>query len=389
MAIALSLLETLIFIGRKYINLLFISSMIDIEKRIKSLSLLGSFLAGFTDNYIETEGEDSTEYLNELFKERVEDAILTSVHYNGWFTPPNVRNALSALAANLSEENLRKWLSAYPEIKNTVKNPKRIGVIMAGNIPLAGFHDFLSVLITGNIFFGKLSSQDKIFLPLIAEILIEIDPEFSSQIIFTEGKLKDIHAVIATGSNNSSRYFEYYFGKYPHIIRRNRNSVAVLSGKESQADLFNLGYDIFQYFGLGCRNVSKLFVPEDYEFENFFTSIYDHHHVADNHKYGNNYTYNKTVFLLNNDKLLDNGFLILKEDKKNYSPVGTLYYERYTDFKELEPGLRSGLFSDLQCVVTKIPTDLPTIDFGKTQQPKFSEYPDGIDTVKFLLELAD
>jgi hypothetical protein len=361
--------------------------MIDIEKRIKSLSLLGSFLAEFAENYSEPDGDQAAEFLNEIFKDKIEAAIQTAMHHNGWFTPENVRNAIGAIAENLSEKKLRTWIKDYPEIVAENIKPKRVGVIMAGNIPLAGFHDFLCVLISGNIFLGKLSSQDKILLPLIAEILIEIEPDFSSKIIFTEGRLSDIQAMIATGSNNSSRYFEYYFGKYPHIIRRNRNSVAVLSGKETQADLFNLGYDIFQYFGLGCRNVSKLFVPENYKFDDFFAAIYDHSYVGNNHKYANNYIYNKTLFLLNNDKLLDNEFLILKQDTKSHSPVGTLFYEPYKDFTHLESMLKSGLSSDLQCVVTGIKAEFPTVEFGKTQNPGLSDYADGVDTLKFLLEL--
>ncbi|MBA3901909.1 MAG: acyl-CoA reductase [Bacteroidetes bacterium] len=358
-----------------------------LERRINVFSTLGKFLRQFADKDAANEIDDETVALNTLFYDQIENAIRSSVHYNGWFIESNVRTALGAFAQNLNEKDISEWIEPYRDELEKDKGPLKVGVIMAGNIPLAGFHDFLSVLIAGNTFFGKLSSSDRILLPLISEVLIEIEPEFKTKIIFSSGRIDGVQAVIATGSNNTYRYFEYYFGKYPKILRKNRNSVAVLSGNETPMNLFNLGYDIFQYFGLGCRNISKLYVPEAYDFDKFFAGIFEHQPVENNHKYANNYMYNKTVYLLNNHKLLENGFLILKEDKSNTSPVGMLFYEYYDDFKTLEPDLNNGLQTNLQCLVTRIETSLPTIDFGKAQSPKLSDYADGVDTIKFQLEI--
>jgi hypothetical protein len=360
--------------------------MISFVDRINAFSALGKFLRQFGDSQFLKETDEANENLNELFYERMVSAIHSSVHYNGWFTEENVRNALGAFAFNLEMEKLQEWLKPYSGDIENPSEPLRVGVIMAGNIPLAGFHDFLCVLISGNSFVGKLSSSDKILLPLIAEVLIEIEPEFKNRVIFSTGRIDNINAVIATGSNNTSRYFEYYFGKYPNIIRRNRNSVAVLTGNETPRQLYSLGEDIFQYFGLGCRNVSKIYVPEGYEFDKFFTGIFEHQKVANNHKYANNYDFNKTVYLLNNVKLLDNGFLLLKEDSGTSSPVSTLFYEYYSDKATLEDVLKSGLLSELQCIVSEMETNLPVVGFGQAQSPKLSDYADGVDTMKFLLE---
>jgi hypothetical protein len=363
--------------------------MLTLDNRIFAFSALGKFLGQFAGKESETETDEKTAALNALFYEKVENAILSSVHYNGWFVESNVRIAIEAWSENLTESNLAEWLEPYRVEIEKEKPVIKVGVIMAGNIPLAGFHDFLSVLMFGNTFFGKLSSSDRVLLPLISEVLIEIEPEFRNKIIFSSGMVDGIDAVIATGSNNTFRYFDYYFGKYPNVLRKNRNSIAVLSGNESPIDLFNLGYDIFQYFGLGCRNVSKLFVPKGYDFDKFYTGIFDHQAVQNNHKYGNNYMYNKTVYLLNNHNLLDNGFLILKEDSTNSSPVGVVYFEYYDDFSKLEAQLKEQLNDSLQCVVTKIETSFSTVYFGKAQKPKLSDFADGVDTIRFQLEISN
>lgn len=301
---------------------------------------------------------------------------------NGWFTQENIKFALKSWGEALSEENLQQWVSKY-KIEET--EPKQVAIIMAGNIPLVGFHDFLSVLITGNKVLAKLSSNDKTLLPFLAEQLISIEPEFKNFIEFTEGRLKDFDAVIATGSNNTARYFDYYFGKYPNIIRKNRNSVAVLTGNETEADLKNLADDIFRYFGLGCRNVSKIYIPEDYDFEPFFKGMFSWKEIIHNHKYINNYDYNKAVYLMDSFPLLDNEFMLLKEDKGFSSPISVVFYEKYTSKYAVKKMLEAEA-ENIQCLVTKagLPNEIP---FGKAQNPKLWDYADGVDTVDFLLKL--
>jgi Acyl-CoA reductase (LuxC) len=258
---------------------------------------------------------------------------------------------------------------------------KTIAVITAGNIPLVGFHDFLSVLISGQNVLVKQSSSDKSFLPLIRDYLIAINPEFNNRIRFSEEKLKGFDAVIATGSNNTARYFEYYFANYPNIIRRNRNSVAVLKGDETKEELYQLGKDIFQYFGLGCRSVSKLMVPRGYNFDLFFEAVFPYHTLIEIKKYENNYTYNKAVYLMSEFKLLDNGFLMLKEDAAYSSPIASLFYEYYDSTEALEIKLSDNTES-IQCVIGK--GNEGYIPFGKSQCPELYDYADGVDTLGFL-----
>jgi hypothetical protein len=305
---------------------------------------------------------------------------------NPWFTESNVLNALEAIGQSLKEEEFVEWVSAYIN-KLNVENPKRVAVIMAGNVPMVGFHDMLCVLLSGNKFTGKLSSEDKLLLPFIAKILIHIEPQYAGLIEFTDGQLKDMDAVIATGSNNSARYFEHYFGKYPHIIRKNRNSVAVLNGEEEKEELAALGNDVFRYFGLGCRNVSKLFVPEGYDFNNFYEAIYDQKEIINNNKYANNYDYNKTVYLMSGDSsLLDNNFLLLKKDDSYSSPIGVLFYEFYKNAAELNKKLAAD-HEQIQCIVSSAPEIGNAIPLGAAQCPKLSDYADGVDTMKFLASL--
>lgn len=355
--------------------------MMDTVRRIDAFVRLGKLLKGFAKP-----GEQQQDSLYNEFSERMEAAIRAAYFHNGWFTEANVRSAFEGIAAYLDERSLRAWLDKYPELENKSSDPKRVGVIMAGNIPMVGFHDMLCVLLSGNIFVGKLSSDDKILLPRVVEMLIAIEPGFKDRVIFTEARMNDVDAMIATGSNNTSRYFEYYFGKYPHIIRKNRSSVAVLDGSETEEELRGLGKDIFQYFGLGCRNVSKLFIPQDFDLDRFFKAIYDYKWIVDNKKYGNNYDYNKTVYLLNGEQLLENGFVLLKEDIALSSPVAVIFYERYTDDEALRDRLRIDAAS-IQCIVSKRKDIKNKIDFGKTQCPAPWDYADGVDTMKFLLQL--
>jgi len=319
---------------------------------------------------------------NDAFFDRFVSLIELSQSHNGWFTPEQVYFAIQSWADALTEANLTQWLSSYTIVG---KQPKRIGLILAGNIPLVGFHDFLSVLISGHHAVVKTSSNDQKLLPFLAEYLIAIEPQLQNCITFTEGKLENFDAVIATGSNNTARYFEFYFKDKPSIIRKSRNSVAVLNGNETTEDLENLGEDIFRYFGLGCRNVSKLFVPKDYDFKTFFEAIYKYGDIIHYEKYANNYDYNKAVFLMSLFKLLDNEFLTLKEDNSYASPISSVFYEHYDDVKTVENRLKTDT-EMIQCIVSNNLIE-NSIAFGQTQKPQLWDYADNVDTIQFLIDL--
>jgi len=351
-----------------------------LEKRINAFVQLGLFLKQFKN---ENKAE-SLKGINDRFYDEFIELITRQKAYNGWFIKENVLNSITEIGASLSKENLSKWVSTYP-IKDI--SEKEVGVIMAGNIPLVGFHDMLCVLITGNKIQAKLASGDNTLIRKIAEILFEIEPTLSGKISFTE-KLQNFDAVIATGSNNTSRYFKQYFGKHPHIIRKNRNSVAIVNENDGIEEFKKLGKDIFQYYGLGCRSVSKIYFPKGYRIDTFFESILDDFQdVTQNNKYANNYDYNKAVYLMGNNQLLDNGFLLLKEDEGLNSPVGVLNYEYYNSISELEQYLEKRK-DEIQCVVSGKNTSTKTIGFGQAQCPKLNDYADGIDTVNFLLKLT-
>jgi hypothetical protein len=317
-----------------------------------------------------------------LYFDRFVDLIQLSQSHNGWFTPEQVCFSVQSWANALTDENLNQWLSSYNFIET---KPKTVGLILAGNIPLVGFHDFLSVLISGHNVLVKTSSNDQHLIKFLANYLIAVNPDFEKYITFTDGKLENFDAVIATGSNNTARYFEYYFKDKPSIIRKNRNSVAVLTGDETKEDLINLGEDIFRYFGLGCRNVSKLFVPKDYDFKAFFEAIYEYKDVIYYEKYSNNYDYNKAVFLMSNFKLLDNEFLTLKEDSSYASPISSVFYEYYDDIEVLKTQLKNDA-DQIQCIVSNNIVE-HSIPFGKTQKPELWDYADNVDTIQFLVQL--
>lgn len=306
---------------------------------------------------------------------------------NGWFTEDNVIFACNNWSTALSEKNIKQWLSNYALDKFDVvkSDAKLVAIVMAGNVPLVGFHDFLSVLLSGHKVLAKLSSNDKLLLPYLAKQLIKIEPEFQDYIHFTEEKLENFDAVIATGSNNTARYFEHYFGKYPHIIRHNRNSVAVLTGNESSEQLEALAHDIFRYFGLGCRNVSKIYIPRDYNFDAFFNAMFTWKHVIHDNKYINNYDYNKAVYLMSLMDVLDNEFLLLKQDTGFSSPISVVYHEAYESKGALLEQLKAQE-SHIQCVVSEmgLPNEIP---FGKAQMPDLWDYADGVDTFQFLFNL--
>ena len=334
-----------------------------IESRIQTLVQLGNLL----NKYAESRGEVDSE---------LELAINRAIVYNGWFTPKSVRKALASIVEMLSEDRLKTWSSAYD-----LEGGKRVAIIMAGNIPLVGFHDLLSVLISGHTALVKMSSDDNQLLPIIVEALKTIEPNFADKIHFIQDKIECFDAVIATGSDNSARYFEYYFGKYPNIIRKSRSSIAILDGSESEEDLKGLANDVFQYFGLGCRSISKVFLPKDYDLNLLFNAFYGHKEVIDNKKYGNNYDYNKAVYMMGQHDITENGFLIMKQETALKSPVSVLHYEFYDDL-ELVYRFVADYQEKIQCVTGK-----GFVPFGKAQCPALYDYADGVDTMAFLQSL--
>ena len=312
-----------------------------------------------------------------------EHIINSAQNSNGWFIESEVKKAISALNQMLNENDLHTWLAEV----TLVETPKKIGLILAGNIPLVGFHDVLSVLATGNIALIKMSSSDDKLLPALLNELIAIEPLFADRIVYVE-RLKDFDAIIATGSNNTSRYFEYYFGKKPNIIRKNRNSVAVLNGQETVEEINSLGNDIFDYFGLGCRNVSKIYVPKGYDLKHLFEPIEVFQPIINHFKYNNNYDYNKSIYLVNGVKHFDNGFLLVKEDENFVSPLAVLFYQEYENIQEIEQILNQQT-EQIQCIVSNLPLniDKDIFGFGCSQHPKLWDYADNINTIKFLQSL--
>lgn len=297
--------------------------------------------------------------------------------FNGWFTPENVRQSFCAIGNQLYDEKLETWSRRY----DYSMNPKKVALIMAGNIPLVGFHDFLCVLMSGHSVIAKVSSDDKQLLPALAAQLLKFEPDLKDRIVFTEGRIGKVDAVIATGSDNSALYFEQYFGKYPHIFRRNRTSIAVLDGSETKQQLHELGHDIFDYFGLGCRNVSHLLIPKDFDLNKFFEAIIPFGEIVNHHKYANNYDYNKAVYLLNNIPLLDNNFVLLRETEDLFSPLGMLHYHRYITIKDVTVYLKTHA-DKIQAVIGN-----QFVPFGSAQFPNLEDYADGVDTMSFLSKL--
>ncbi len=317
--------------------------------------------------------------------EQLQVLIQQEQYHNAWFTPANVERAILAIGQTLNKQGLEKWLSAYDLDKEVEE--KKVGLILAGNIPLVGFHDVLCVLISGHHALIKASTQDARLIRQVLNMLATIEPSFSNKYTFVD-QLKDFDAVIATGSDNSSRYFEYYFGKVPHIIRKNRNSVAVITGDETTEELNLLGQDIFTYFGLGCRNVSKLLLPAGYDIGTFFRPIETYQPIINHHKYNNNYDYNKSIYLVNNEKHFDNGFVLLRENEALASPLAVVHYEYYNNLGEVEAMINANS-EKIQCVVCISPlkVDSQVVKPGQSQQPQLWDYADGVDTMDFLIKL--
>ena len=327
------------------------------------------------------------EKLNTLFFKEFSDILDYEPVLNPWFTRDSLMKALKGIACMLDEKVLQTWLKPYSIKAIPSGSELTVGLVMAGNIPLVGFHDMMSVLASGHKVLAKPSSKDDRLIRKVTEILFAIDPAIGGRIALTEEKLSGLDAVIATGSNNSSRYFEYYFRNIPHIIRKNRNGVAVLTGDESEEELAALGEDIFTYFGMGCRNVTKLYIPEAYDLKvllgvlDRFQALYQHH------KYGNNVDYYRTMYLMNQDPILDNNILLLKEDPSIASPVGVVYYERYSEIDPVQQELDLHR-EEIQCIVSLSPDIKNSILPGSTQEPMPWDYADGVDTIRFLMELA-
>lgn len=344
------------------------------SSRISAIYDLGQFFNFFVQN--EIDDFNSTINFNEL-KPVFEQKIRMAEIHNPWFTLENIQFALKQWANVLTLENLNQWTENH----SYAVNPKKIGIIMAGNIPLVGFHDLISVLVSGHSAVVKTSSKDDVLMDFVIDFLQSKDQNLKQDLIKAE-RLQDHQAVIATGSNNTARYFEYYFKDLPHIIRKNRTSVAVLNGKESIEDLKNLAQDIFSYFGLGCRNVTKLYLPEGYNTDLLFEAFYDWNPIINHTKYANNYDYNRAIYLMEQQAFLDNNFVILKESTDLHSPIGVLHFEFYKDFDGMVQSLENRK-EEIQCRVGK---DFE-IHFGQTQSPKLNDYADGVDVLEFLEKL--
>lgn len=327
------------------------------------------------------------DFINSGGDELLDNAIAQSYAENPWFTVENIQNALRAIAFEfLDKQKLQTWAAQYP-ITDLDYPSKTIGLIMAGNIPLVGFQDWLCVFVAGHRARVKLSDKDKRLLPYLVKKMGEWHPESHAytEFLTTDDKLSGFDAVIATGSNNTARYFEQYFGKYPHIIRRNRNAVAVLSGMETQEELLALGRDIFTYFGLGCRNVSKLYVPHGYQFDALLEALHEYRALANHNKYKNNFDYNFTLYILNKMPYHGNGCILLREDPSLQARIASVHYEYYDDLIELD-ALLADKKDAIQCVIGNIKLrDYPALPFGKSQEPSLNDYADGDDVMEFLV----
>ncbi|MBU6343254.1 MAG: acyl-CoA reductase [Bacteroidetes bacterium] len=343
----------------------------NIQERLALLNQLGEYLRA---------GDDPE--LNAVVQQCTLD--------NPWFTPDNTYMALKSIGHYLLDApKLEKWINNYaiPDCDFPVKT---IGIVMAGNLPLVGFHDWLCVFTAGFRAKVKLSEKDRHLLPFLVKKMAEWNFESWAYTEFcaVDAPLRDFDAVIATGSNNTARYFEQYFSKYPHIIRRNRNGVAVLNGLESQEALLALGVDIFSYFGLGCRNVSKLYVPKNYDFNFLLESLHTYNELILHHKYKNNFDYNFTLFILNKIPFYNNGCLLLREDPSLSARIASVHYEYYQDLTDLL-GKLAPLRDQIQVLAANYPIPSWTItQFGKSQQPELTDYPDGVDVMDFLTALS-
>lgn len=343
----------------------------NVEQRVLELVQLSNLIKTYLLKNQEDFNEYDLEFNQILRKSEIE---------NPWFTKENQKLALEQWVSVLDEPQIKQWLSQYSE--NSVQ--KRVGLILAGNIPMVGFHDVISVILSNHIPVIKLSSKDRLLLPF----LLKKWKEISNGILQYEivERLENFDAVIATGSNNTARYLEYYFKNHRSIIRKNRTSVAVISGNETAEELKLLATDIFQYFGLGCRNVTRLFVPKDFVIDRLFESFIDFKEIINHNKYANNYDYNRAVYLLNQDTFWDNNFVMLKEDEKLFSPLSVINFSRYENLEEVKTFLAENE-ENIQCVVSKAEGFENAVAFGEAQNPGLNTYADNVDTMKFLSEI--
>lgn len=305
-----------------------------------------------------------------------------AVNQNNWFTKDNIDSAIEAIGIMLKQDDLENWAATY--VFSTTTN-KHIGLVMAGNIPLVGFHDLLCVLLSGNTAIVKLSSQDEFLMTYIINQLAIINPDIKPFIKISD-RLNETDAVIATGSDNTARYFKHYFGKNPHIIRQNRTSIAVLNGNESIDEIKVLGNDIFQYYGLGCRNVSKIYVPTVFDHTSFIGALMPFEPTIEHHKFRNNYDYNKSIYLVNREPHLDSGFFLLYESTDLVSPISVIYYEKYSNEAELNLNISANQ-DKIQAIVSNKGWYEGSIPFGTAQCPTLEDYADGVDTMEFLTGL--
>lgn len=342
--------------------------MSSVHSRISAVYDLGSFFGKILNDPTE-----ASEFHSKLKSAEI---------HNPWFTPENLNYCLKQWNEVLTRKNIENWLKEY----KYSDSPKKVGIIMAGNLPLVGLHDLISVILSGNDAIVKTSSKDDVLMSAVIDFLTENYPELKNSIQKTE-RLKDHDAVIATGSNNTARYFEYYFKDIPHIIRKNRTSVAVLDGSESKQELNGLADDIFRYFGMGCRNVTKLFLPENYNTDQLFESFFEWKDIINHPKYANNYDYNRAVFLLGKEKFLDNNFVMLKESESFHSPIAVVHYSYYKNQDELKNILDQNS-EEIQCIVGHPTAGIQNqIGFGQSQKPGLNDYADGVDVMKFLENL--
>ncbi|HOU98488.1 MAG TPA: hypothetical protein PLP65_06555 [Bacteroidales bacterium] len=351
-----------------------------LEERIEGLNKLGEVLRSYFE--FKKSGIGTVSFWTSI----LDQTIKNECNYNPFFTEQNVLFALKYWANELTIDKLNNWLEPYKKDLSSI-NSKKIAIISAGNIPLVSFHDIVSVFLSGHYALVKLSSKDARLPVVLWNIVCSFLPAAKSRVEFI--KEKPIHgfdAVIATGNNLSQQYFGYYFGKYPHVFRHHRNAVAVLTGDETQEELELLANDIFTYFGLGCRSVSKLYLPKEFDFSNLMNALKKWDHLFYNHHYLNNYEYQKSLFLINKEPFIDGGFVMLKESNQISSPLGVIFYEYYSDICILAPKFEA-MAQQIQCIVSKNNKYLKSIELGKAQRPELWEYADNIDIVKFLIQI--
>ena len=344
----------------------------NLNNRITLFVKLGRFFSDYINNNLES-----------LERNKFDKAINESILNNSFFSKKNILKSLLSWSNVLTKKSIDNFLSNY--LIKIKKREKKIAIIMAGNIPLVGFHDFFCVIISGNFAIIKLSSKDSHLFKFILSFLVKENPDFSTKFDIVENKLQIFDAVIATGNNISANQFELYFKKYPKIIRKNRHSIAILNGNETKKEIELLANDIFYYYGLGCRNVSKIFIPNNYNLDILFKSFVLWNEVINKNSYSNNYNYYRAIYLLNKEVFFDNGFVLLKESEKIGSPVGTIYFEYYKSDNQIKEMIKKNN-EKIQCIVSN--NNYPkTIKFGETQMPNLNDFADDIDTFNFLLKL--